>query len=303
MSRVLLSKFLYLIVISFLLSNCKNALDDERFAAEDASIERYLKSKNLSFKKKDGIYYAIRSKGYGYHSAKNDSIMLWYVGYTFGSSGFVFDTNVLEVAQNYSLDTTVRNFNPLSVIAGSDGMIEGFRKGILLGREHELGTILFSSVYGFGDQMVGPIEPWTPLAYDILLISVNNYQIREEQRNISNFVAQHEGFVQDTIGFWRRFVNQTDQDVKPSIGDTIYGWYRASNLNGDVFAETANQGQQIVLDEDILTEGLTFGFMLLSPNETIELVVPSNIGYGVNGINGIDPYTPLFFEVRLDSIK
>jgi len=59
----------------------------------------------------------------------------------------------------------------------------------------------------------------------------------------------------------------------------------------------------MVLDNNNSTEGLMFGFMQMSPTDRLELVVPSSLGYGIHGISGVPPYTPLFYELRLDSIK
>jgi FKBP-type peptidyl-prolyl cis-trans isomerase len=299
----MVNRIIYLALLVIFSWSCTKSIDDERLEKEDAAIEKYLKSRNLKFNKQNGVYHAIRSKGYGYRVAHGDSISFWYIGYTFGTGGLIFDTNILEVALEIPFDTSVISLSPVVTVAGDNELIEGVRRGLLICREKELATILFSSIYGFGDQKVGPIPSWSPLAYDILLISVNNYQIRVEQENISTFVNQNEGFVLDTLGFWKKFLNESYTDLKPSLGDTIYGWYRASVLNGEVFAETPEEGQQIIIGDDELTEGLTFGYMLMSPNQNAELVVPSSMAYGVNGYGTVPPYTPLLYEIRLDSIK
>jgi len=299
----MISRIIYLTLLVIFSLSCTKSIEDERLEKDNATIEKYLNSRNLKFTKQNGVYHVIRNKGYGYRVAQGDSISFWYVGYTFGTGGLVFDTNILEVALEISLDTSVLSLLPVVTVAGDNELIEGLRRGLLICREKEIATLLFSSIYGFGNQKVGPIPSWSPLAYDILLISVNNCQIRVEQENISTFVSQNEGFVQDTLGFWIKFLNESYTDLKPSIGDTIYGWYRASVLNGDVFAETPEVGQQIIIGDDELTEGLTFGFMLMSPNQNAELVVPSSMGYGVNGYGAVAPYTPIFYEIRLDSIK
>ena len=282
---------------------CSKSENDERLEKDNALIERELKSKKINFTKHNNVYHAIQKKGYGYMVAPGDSVAFWYVGYIFGQGNFIFDTNVPEIALKAGLDTSVISFDPIVVIAGDNKLIEGIGRGLMQCREKEFASIYFSSILGFGGHSVGPVPAWSPLGYDILIFSVINNHIKAEQKSIANFVSQNEGFVQDTIGFWKRYVSHSISETYPSFGDTIYGWYRERILNGEIVNEAPNEGKMMVLDNNNSTEGLMFGFMQMSPTDRLELVVPSSLGYGIHGISGVPPYTPLFYELRLDSIK
>jgi FKBP-type peptidyl-prolyl cis-trans isomerase len=290
-----------LFIITILFLGCEKSLEDDKRESNEREIIQFLSKNKLPYIKENGVYHAVSNEGYGYEVNKGDSISFWYVGYTL--QGIVFDTNVRKTAEKNGLDTSIRNFNPISTIAGSSKQIEGLRRGLLLCRQGELGTILFPSTLGFGEDFFGPIDPWTPLAYDILIINVKNQQIEQEQNIISNFVASSLGFFPDTIGFFYNYLTEIESDIQPSLNDTIYGWYKGSILNGNAFVELPSEGEMIVLNKGHLIDGLLFGLLRMNPGEEMQVVFPSSLGYGNFGFNNILPYTPLMYQLRLDSIK
>lgn len=297
-----LLKLLFLVTpFVFALWACEGSIDDEKRVSNDAAIERFISSNKLTYTKQNFVYHSILTKGYGYQVNRGDSVAFWYIGQTL--TGIVFDTNILDVAIKKDLDTSTRNFEPIKVVAGKSNLLEGLKRGLLLCREGQNSMILFPSSLGFEGNAVGPIDPWSPLAYTIFIIYVKNQKIEEEQNFISNFVASSEGFSQDTLGFWVKYLNDSQQEVKPAKGDTIYGWFSSSVLGGAVFEEVSTENKQIVLRENELTEGLLYSFLRMKPGDEIQTVVPSSMGYGINKHNNIEPYTPLFYHVRLDSIK
>jgi FKBP-type peptidyl-prolyl cis-trans isomerase len=296
-----IKSILLFIFLLFLLAGCEGSLDDEKLESNEAVIERYLSSNNLSFTKQNGIYHAVRLKGVGYHVNEGDSIAFWYIGYTL--DGNIFDTNIFELSDSLGFDTSINDFKPIKTVAGSSNFLDGINRGLLLCREGELGTILFPSIYGFGEKIVESIPAWSSLAYDIFIIYVKNQEIEQEQNIISNFVAGSLDFSQDTTGLWFSYIDQNEQEIKPTLGDTIYGWFKGTDLNNNLIEELPIEGQQIILGEDNLIEGVEYGFLMMYEGEMIQLVVPSSLGYGIQGSENVEPYTPLLYELRLDSIK
>jgi FKBP-type peptidyl-prolyl cis-trans isomerase len=295
-------KFLLsLLLFTLLISSCEKSLYDEKRVANNREIEQYLTRKRLAYTKEKGVYHAIVKPGFGYKVNTGDEISFWYVGYKL--NGMVFDTNISEIALLAGLDVTVRQFNPIETIAGSENLLEGVRRGILMCRQNEKATVLFPSSLGFGKDYFGPIDPWTPLAYDIFIINVKNQHIEQEQNIISNFVANSVGFIPDTIGFFVKYVHEIESDIQPAYNDTIYGWYKGSILDGAEYTELPFEGEKIILNRAHLIEGLVYSFMRMKPGEEIEVIIPSSIGHGIKDFNNIPPYTPLIYQLRLDSIK
>ncbi|PKP36091.1 MAG: hypothetical protein CVT98_09190 [Bacteroidetes bacterium HGW-Bacteroidetes-15] len=292
---------IFLALAFFLFPSCEGSLDDEKRASNEAEIERFLSSKKLQFTKQNGVYYATREKGVGYEITKGDSVAFWYIGYTL--KGNYFDTNILEEAEKLGFDTSVRDYSPIKTVAGTNDFLEGINRGLILCREGEWGTILFPAIYGFGENIVESIPVWSPLAYDIFIIYVKNQEIEQEQNIISNFVASSSGYTQDSTSLWYKYITENESGISPSLGDTIYGWYKGSTMNNVVFEDLAAEGQELVLGDDELIDGLLYGFLMMKTGESMNMLVPSPLGFGITGTDIVAPYTPIFYELRLDSIK
>ncbi len=297
-------RFLSFLIISLLVaiafSGCESSLEDEQKGANELSIERYLTSIKVKFKKDDGIFSYVNYKGYGYEAAPGDSVAFWYVGYTL--TGVLFDTNVLTLAQKENLDIETRNFSPIFTKVGEDNLLPGISRGLLHCRQGQTTSVLFPSTLGFGGNAMGVVKPWTPLIFDIYLIYVKNQKILLEQDNINNFVAGTGGFTTDTTGLWSKYTQTAQESAKPTMGDTIYAWHRVSTLDLRLLEKTVGANQEIVINENLI-EGLQLGYSRLNIGETMQLVIPSPLGYGIKGSSTVSPYTPLFVELRLDSIK
>ncbi|MDD2278991.1 MAG: FKBP-type peptidyl-prolyl cis-trans isomerase [Bacteroidales bacterium] len=298
MTNRLFLSFLFLV---FFLSSCENSTDDDRRISGESKIESFLKTNRLEYTKQNGVYYATRIKGFGNRIAPNDSIAFWYIGYTL--DGDVFDTNILEIAEVLNLDTSVREFEPLKTIAGTSNFIEGLNRGLMLCRENEWGTVLFTAELGFQENSVGTIPPWSPLAYDIFIIYVKNQQIFQEQNFINNFVASSQGFTLDTIGFWINVLEHTENDSDFTIGDTLYVKYQGQSLHNSNAIVLPTESKEVILNKKNFIEGVLYGFLRLSKGEQAQLVLPSCLAFGILGNDSINPYEPMLYNIMLDSIK
>lgn len=282
------------------LYSCEDSLTEEKRVANELTIQNYLTSNNLEFVKHDGVFVTILHKGYGYHVVPGDSIGFWYVGRTL--TGNVFDTNIKEVAEEVGINPEARNFSPVEIVAGNDNLIQGLSRGIPLCREGQWNTLYFPSTLGYGDVQAGSVAPWTPLVFDIFIIYVKNEKIIQEHNNINNFVASMQGFAPDTTGMWTRYTAEGSTLESPMPSDTAYAWYRLSTLDFKPVFEIENENEEIILSNQLI-EGVKLGLMKLKPGEAMQLVIPSPLAYGVEGYQTVMPYTPLFCEIRLDSIK
>lgn len=293
--------FISALSLLFLIGGCRKSLLDEKLFAEQTKIEKFYVAKGLTFTKHNGVYHATRVKGYGYFPMFQDTITFWFVGYTL--DGMVFETNIKELAIDLGLDTTIRSFSPITTTVTTGFLIEGLKRALPLCREGEVATIAFPSMYGFGERSAGPIPAESPLAYDILVTSISNKYIRQEKAEISSFLQSNPEFKQDSMGFWHKLPSGFGESSHPALGDTIFGWYRFSNLLGNKFYESPFEGEMIVLGSSQITEGLSLGYTRLNPRDIGQFIFPSPLGYGVLGNDNIPPFTPLFFELRLDSVK
>ncbi len=296
------NKYIVLVLIILMnLSSCKKALEDEQASNESKRIESFISINKWTYTKVDGVYLIAREPSFGYQAAKGDTIKFWYVGYTL--DGLVFETNVIEVARKANLDTLVRTFEPLKILAGKSKLIEGLEKGLLLLNEKEIATIIFPSTMAYGEKSMGLIAPNSPVAFDIELISVNSAKIQEEISYISALNLVSNGFAEDSkSGLFYKF-NPEGTGLLPTVRDTIYGWYKGTLFDGTVFDEVASSNKMIVLSSKELLDGVRQGFLLTKKGGLTELVLPSYLGFGNKGNLIVKPYETIKYQIRLDSIK
>ena len=126
---------------------------------------------------------------------------------------------------------------------------------------------------------------------------------KEEREKIQNFLSQHPEltFELKTSGLY--YMDVTDgSGTKPMLSDTVYVFYTGYYLDGSKF--TTNVGDDAYAfpaGEGYVIPGFDEGVMLMNEGGTAKMLIPSFIGYGNSGYY-MPAYTPLFFEVALDSI-
>jgi len=292
---------IYLFLAIFILNSCRKNLEEEKTFNENTSIEKYIASQKWTYSKVNGLYHVVRKPSFGYQALVGDTVEFWYSAYTL--NGKVFDTNVKDIAKAAKLDTLIRSFNPISTIVGKGNLIDGVDEGLLQIREREIATILFSSSLGYGNNAIGPVPEWSPLAYDIELIKVNGISIQEEKSYISSLNLEAEGYSSDTSGLYLKKISLGLEGSSPTINDTIYGWYNGTLSDGTVIDELETENKQIVLLNSDIPEGVKLGFMLTKINGITDLVLPSYLGFGNKGNELVKPYQTIFYRIRLDSIK
>ena len=91
--------------------------------------------------------------------------------------------------------------------------------------------------------------------------------------------------------------------IKPTIEDTIYGWYKGMLFDGTIIDELSTENKQIVLSAEDIPEGVRLGFLLTKQGGTTSLVLPSYLGFGNQGNELVKPYQTIKYDIRLDSIK
>lgn len=291
---------LYVFTISLIFYSCENSLEDDKRFAEEKSIESYIKSKNWTYTKNNGVYHIVQNKSFGYEVNFNDTVWLWYKGYTIGTPSIVFDTNIKDEAIKAKLDTLVRKFEPLKAVIGKTSLLQGLINGIQLCREGQKATIIFTSNLGYKDNTVGTIAPWTPLAFDIEIIHLNGTKKIEEQRVIA--ALNTSDYMKHTSGLYYKYLVDTN-NVRPNESSKVYGSCTVKLLNGEtVESFTTQNGTPFDLAAAKL-EATKIGFTLTSVGGTVQIISPSPLAYGKKGSEKVPPYTPVEITIKLDSIK
>ncbi|MBK6977054.1 MAG: FKBP-type peptidyl-prolyl cis-trans isomerase [Cytophagaceae bacterium] len=124
---------------------------------EPKEIEAYV-AKNLKNAQKtvDGIYYVENTVGTGATPVVGNLVNVQYVGKFL--NGKVFDKSTPE--------------NPFEFPVGEGRVIAGWDKILMTMKKGGKTTVVIPSVLAYGEQGVGPIQPNTPLVFEITLNDV-----------------------------------------------------------------------------------------------------------------------------------
>ncbi len=291
-----------LLILFLIAISCTKDLESEMVAEQNSTIEQFLKSNSYNFKYENGVYYAIDSIVYGYKVATGDSLQFWYVAKTLSNQ--IFDTNIKSVALANNLDTLFRTFRPIRTVAGTGNLVEGVKRGLLLARGKQKGKVLFASNLGFGGNEFGPVPAWSPLVYDIQIVSVSNANIKLEMASIANYLnTASPNFAYFNEGFWLGLTVQGTGNQVPANGCNVYAWCKISKLNGELVYRTANQNELFSLTPNNTMLGLVLSLTKLKVGDVAFILLPSPLTSGPQKYDEVYPYTPLICEVRIDSLK
>lgn len=108
--------------------------------------------------------------------------------------------------------------------------------------------------------------------------------------------------VQTTESGLQYEILEPGSELKPAAEDTVWVNYKGSLLDGTVFDETPEGGEpiQIVLTQVI--RGWQEGLQLVGEGGKIKLYIPSDLGYGAQGNQAIEPNSTLIFDVTLAKV-
>lgn len=170
------NRALFHIIISLLilatLTSCKKETLQLTIAKQEEDIEKFINSKyeeNEVIRKGGSNRIIIeKQEDADVFLEKGDSVYLYYAGYIFTNSpSSIFTTNVKEIAENTGLNLTGSNFEVSKILYNKSNFIPGLYNGLdsVSTKEHSL--IVFSSKYGFGNEVVYNIPKMSALIYEI----------------------------------------------------------------------------------------------------------------------------------------
>ena len=121
--------------------------------------------------------------------------------------------------------------------------------------------------------------------------------LTEEQQILDYCTTNKITYIKDSRGFYYQIVKQGNT-TKPNLNSSISITYNGTFLN----KSSVDSGSNTFTLNDLIT-GWKYGLPLIGEGGEIILLLPSNLAYGVYGSGCIPPNTPLFFNVKLTTVK
>ena len=276
--------------------SCGKSTELTKAEEADKQIENYLGQKPYTHE--HGVYHLTNTPSWGYEVNIGDTVLLWYVGQVFRSE-VVFDTNVAEVANQAGLQ---RSTQPLRMVMGDDDNIaKGLHNGLLLCRDGEIAQIFCNPSYAFGGDWFGVVPPWSSIAYTVQVAYLNGPGIIREQQLMATLDLS--GLTPDTSGMYIAIEGSATANTLPSPTDSVYAWYSCALPNGGTISSSVEPNALLAVNHPL--PALMLALRQMYPGQTATVVAPSPLCYGKYGSEtpAVQPYQPLRFEIRLESIK
>lgn len=129
-----------------------------------------------------------------------------------------------------------------------------------------------------------------------------NYKIAVNKGKESAFLEKNakDPQVQSSESGLQYIIIDKGNDVVAGPADSVWVKYRGTLLDGTVFDETKDEAVQLMLNRVI--KGWTEGLQLVGEGGQIKLFIPSELGYGERGTQGIEPYSTLIFDVTVEKV-
>jgi FKBP-type peptidyl-prolyl cis-trans isomerase FkpA/FKBP-type peptidyl-prolyl cis-trans isomerase FklB len=132
----------------------------------------------------------------------------------------------------------------------------------------------------------------------------NEYTAAVNKEAETKFFAENQkkSGVETSASGLQYIIKEAGNDEKPGPQDTVYVHYKLTDKDGNVIEEIAPEQDAVMLTLNRVIPGWTEGLQLIGEGGKATLFVPSALGYGDRGQGGIEPNSPLVFDLQLDSV-
>ena len=132
----------------------------------------------------------------------------------------------------------------------------------------------------------------------------HNYTLLQNKDKEQKFLsanAKKDGIVETPSGLQYKIIEQGNE-VMPGPQDTVWVKYVGKTIDGNVFDQTAEDAEPVRMLLNRVVAGWTEGLQLIGEGGKIQLYIPSALGYGERGNQGIEPNSTLIFDVELTKV-
>jgi FKBP-type peptidyl-prolyl cis-trans isomerase len=144
----------------------------EQLGKDTVLIDNYLKEKNIVAKKTSvGLRYVIKAQGLGPNVKDGQKAKVNYAGYLL--DGKYFDTNIESIAKAQNLYNEQRKYDPIEVVLGRRGVIQGWEEALKLMNKGSKMTVYIPSTLAYGNRKASQvIGENSILIFDMELVGV-----------------------------------------------------------------------------------------------------------------------------------
>ncbi|MFC3559885.1 FKBP-type peptidyl-prolyl cis-trans isomerase [Pedobacter jamesrossensis] len=263
------------ILATILFTSCKKEYESAQ-TVDDAAIQSYLKSNNISMDKSStGYYYKINTTGTGDAVKNSDSI---YYSYTFKTLG----GTVLNQTSDLMIPGTFLGYTDRFTIGGTPYVFTPIREVLAMLKRGGKATLILPSNQAFGKNGLSAINVGSN---ENILIDLGIYNFTKkyevDEYEINKFIAD-KGLTMTKDASRARYSITTPGTGTDAINvnSTIVANYTVRNLDGTVVDSSTDGTFSSALS------GLYKGWQLILPGKVtaggkLRLIIPSDLANGV----------------------
>lgn len=267
--------------------------EDEATLAYKAENEEWL----ASFKEKQGVEtgegglaYRIIEKGDGAAPTEDSVVDVRYIGRLI--DGTEFDRSEGDETVTF----------PVS------GLIEGWTKALLLMKVGDKMELALPHELAYGNTGRPGIPAYSTLVFEMELVNVKTKeeQIAEFEAPNLAYLEQYkdqDGVIVTDSGLMYKVLEDAPETAQSPGGDAVItAHYAGSLVDGTEFDSSFKRGEPLTFPINRVIPAWQEAMQLMKVGQTIELVVPQELGYGSRGAGQvIPPYSTLIFKIELVS--
>lgn len=257
---------------------------------DDKNVTAYIQANKLNVVEyqDSGIYYQVTNPGSGEDIEYSDQVPLIFTIKSIDGKYAALDT----------FSSSNRYFNFLGYFSP-----EGVRVGIKEVLKKKSGTIrmIIPSRAAFGRNGTGNIPGNASLDLTVTVLDKSKIASYEDF-TIQKYMTANSltGFTKTTSGLYYK-IDAPGTGSPITADSTVKAEYEGKLLNGVVFDKTG-AGSPATLSLSEVVKGWQQAIPLIKEGGTIRMILPSSLGYGLEGTNGIPAFSALFFTVKVTEV-
>ena len=166
-------------------------------------------------------------------------------------------------------------------------------------------------------QLPPNVRPGSPMYYDVKLLQritheeqqlavqeEGNRKLEEEFETLYYYLKENKIRTEPTTSGLYFISLEEGKGKKPQAGEMCSVYLTVKQLDGkELFTNYDENPLAIEFGKEFDTKGLMEGLGMMREGGKAFLIVPSEIGVGPGGKEGVPPFTTITYEVKLDKIK
>lgn len=249
-----------------------------------------------------GLYFAKIKETNGAVPKKGDVAKLYYKGMFLDGSEF---------------DSNIGSGQPLPVTIGRGGVIAGWLEVVEKIKKGEKWIVFIPSSLAYGEKGSGKIGPNTPLIFEMELV---NIQTAEEAKKEQEAIAKKRASEEDAkIKNYIRGKNFTkDKEIEvyynvvkegsgesAEFGDNIVAILKSYDFTGKPIPQFTMESPALTgpFTKNGFPPALETALKKIKKGGMVKVATPSRHFQGEQGGSVVGPFTPVFFELELQSIE